>query len=534
MFKMKKLSASILILAMAGSGAALAQVDYSYAELETALQQGFDVNWTEADGTTLLMHAIYNQERDKARLLIQQGANVNASNRYGATALYLAAQQGLDDIGILLMSAGANTMTTTPDGETLLMTAAAAGSVRLVRALLADDPENMMLGLDPNQTEAWKGQTALMWAAARGHVEVMEALIEAGADVDLRSAYVKVPEVDPDKRQGGFVYPDIPPGRLSALHFAAREGQLAAVQALIDAGADLDLVDEKGSNALVLAALNGHFDVAGALLEAGADPNIKDEYGRSVLFVATDINTLDANPRPGPKILRTLRAPDIVALALEKGADPNIQLDTGLPSWLSQGAGHNGLLNKGATPFFRAAMSGDLAIMNLLLEAGADPNLATDIREGRPGGFFTPQGGTTPFMAAAGLGWREAISRGREADAVTTLDMLLNQYDAEINSSNQKGETALHGAAHRGSEAITRFLLEHGADVRALTNEGGSVLDIAQGNPDYTNRATPKPEVVALLESYMTAADYEAIEAGKARIEEEKAAQEAEEEASDE
>ncbi|MAM71876.1 MAG: hypothetical protein CMP91_12120 [Gammaproteobacteria bacterium] len=532
MFKMKRLSASILVLALAGSGPALAQVDYSLAELETALQQGMDVNWSEADGTTLLMHAIYNQESDKARLLIQQGADVNASNRYGATALYLAAQQGMDDIAIMLLAAGANTQVTTPDGETLLMTASAAGSARIVRALLADDMENMMLGLDPNQTEAWKGQTALMWAAARGHVEVMEALIEAGADPDMRSANVKLPERDDIRAQGGFVYPDIPPGRLSALHFAAREGQLEAVQTLIDAGADLDIVDEKGSNALVLAALNGHFDVAGALLEAGADPNIQDEYGRSVVFVATDINTLDANPRPGPRIVSTLKGPDIVAMALERGADPNLQLKDSLPSWLSQGAGHNRLLDEGATAFFRAAMSADLEIMNLLLEAGADPNLGPGVVESEMY-FGTRRGGTTPFMAAAGIGWRENISRGRESDAVTALDMLLSNYNVDINDTNQSGETALHGAAHRGSLAITEFLLDNGADITALTEDGGSILDIANGNPDFTNRAAPKPEVVALLESRMTPADYETIEAGKARIEAEKAAEEAEEESSE-
>lgn len=532
MFKMKSLKVSILAAALVSAAPALAQVDYSYAELESALQQGLDVNWTEADGTTLLMHAIYNQESDKARLLIQQGADVNASNRYGATALYLAAQQGLEDVAILLMSAGANTTTTTPDGETLLMTAAASGSPRLVRSLLADDMENMMIGLDPNQTEAWKGQTALMWAAARGHIEVMQALIEAGADVDMRSAYVKVIEVDEDKRQGGFVYPDIPPGRLSALHFAAREGQVEAVRTLIEAGADLDLVDERGSNALILAALNGHFDVAGLLLEAGADPNIQDEYGRSVLFVATDINTLDANPRPGPRIISTLKGTDIVAMALEHGADPNVKLADRLPAWMSQGAGHNPLLDEGATPFFRAAMSGDLPIMNLLLEAGADPTLGPEVVESEMY-FGTRRGGTTPFMAAAGLGWREDISRGREADAVAALQLLLDGYAIDINASNQSGETALHGSAHRGSVAVVEFLLNNGADVTAVTDEGGSVLDIANGNPDFTNRAAPKPEVVALIESRMTPADHAAIAARKAEIEAEKAAEEAEEESSD-
>ena len=35
---------------------------------------------------------------------------------------------------------------------------------------------------------------------------------------------------------------------------------------------------------------------------AGADPNVAGRFGRTVLFVATDINTLDANPRPPPRM----------------------------------------------------------------------------------------------------------------------------------------------------------------------------------------------------------------------------------------
>ncbi len=462
------------------------------------------------------MQSIYNQDAESVRLLVQAGADVNRANRYGVTPLYLAARQGMEDIAILLLAAGANPHVRAADGETLLMTAAKSGSARLVRALLANDPDSMMLAIDPNLSESWKGQTALMWAAAEGHVEVMQALIEAGADINMRSAYIKVAEVDPDKRQGGFVYPSIPPGRMAALHFAARDGQLESARLLVEAGADLNIVDEQGSNALVLATLNGHFDVAALLLEAGADPNIRDRYGRSVLFVATDMNTLDANPRPGPRVRTEVRSTDIVRLALAKGADPNIALESRLPSWLAQGAGHNPMLDRGATPFFRAAMSGDLEIMQILLEAGADPNITTAERDTRnaPAFFGPPSGNTHPFLVSAGLGWREGTSRGREEDAIAAMSMFLNDFGADINQVNQAGDSAVHGAVIRGSETIIRFLAEQGADFSLINVRGYSALDLAHGQPEY--RSDPVPHIISLLESLMTEDDHARIAERKA------------------
>ncbi len=513
-----------------------AQTSMSLQELRSALEAGMDVDSPKADGTTLLMEAIYYRETEKAALLIESGADVTASNRYGMSPMMLAARQGLADIGILLLAAGANPNETNAEGESLLMAAAKAGNAPLVRALLADNMDRMMVGVDPNLTESWKGQTALMWAASEGHVDVIQELINGGADINKLSSYQKFIEVDPDKRQGGFVYPRIPKGRLSALHFAARDGQLAAAQALIYAGADLDIVDEEGSTAAVLATLNGHYEIAQALLEAGADPDIQDKFGRTVLFVATDMHTLDANPRPGPKPYGEVDSLDIVALALEKGADPNLALKTGLPAWLAQGSGHNGLLNEGATPLLRAAMSGDMTIINMLLEAGADPYLTTAEREGRGFGG-TPNGLTNVVMAAAGMGWRPTISRGRDADAVSALELFLNEYDFDISATNQAGATALHGAVMRGSPEIVEYLAANGADFTVLLPSAGgddmygggtdlSALDLALGVIDL--RLEANPEVEAVLRRHMTEADHEAIATRKAELRAERAAKEAE------
>lgn len=464
-----------------------------------AIADGYDINTPEADGTTLLMRAIHERNNPLAQLLIESGADIHAVNRYGMTPLMLAARRGSGDIARLLLDGGANPNTLNLEGESALMSAARIGSVDVINALLEGSEYYLGRGADPDAKDGWKGQTALMWAAGLGHTDAVKALLAGGADINIKSTVINVAPVDPAYYQGGFVYTNIPKGRLTALLFAVREGHMETVKTLIDAGADINVVDNEGSNALVLATLNGHLDIAGLLLEAGADPNIADRWGRTVLFVATDLNTMDANPRPTPMPLDTLKPVDIVRLALAKGADPAPELSSGLPPWMVVGATHNPILNKGATPFFRAAMSGDLAIMDLLLDAGADPLKGTDEREGRGMGdnIIPSNGGTTPFMVAAGVSWRPGLSRGREVDAITTMDRLLNNYAVDINAANQSGDTPLHGAVTRGSRGIIQWLFDHGADLTLKNHRDMTPLDVALGNPEFG--IEPNPPIAELL-----------------------------------
>lgn len=468
------------------------------------LAKGDDPNAAEPDGTTVLMRAIHGGSPTIAQLLIDAGANVSAANRYGVTPLYLAAQAHDAVTARALLRAGADANTALPDGETILMTASKTGSVDIVRALLgqtddaalANATETTEVGAgyasatpraadnraDPNAKEGWYGQTALMWAAAEGHADVVAALIEAGANVNEHSDLFDAPEPHPDRLEGGFAYPQIPRGQLTALHFASRQGRLEAARTLIDAGADLNAVDEDGANALILATLNSHFDLAGILLDAGADPNVADIYGRTVLFVAVDLDTVDDSSETGSE--DELAPIDIVKLALAKGAKPDAPLSQGVPG-NGPGTDANSILNKGATPFLRAAMSGDLDVMNLLLAAGANPLVATARRAPTRLGNVEqlPNGGTTTLMAAAGVGWRESVSRGRESNAIKAIQLLLDR-GADINAANQSGDTALHGATLRGSPAIIQFLVDHGANLYARNAKGWTPLDIAMGQPE--------------------------------------------------
>jgi ankyrin repeat protein len=465
--------------------------------VEQFIALGANVNATELDGTSLLMRAIHGRFPEIAKLLINAGASVSAANRYGVSPLYLAAR-GTDAATIrALLAAGADANTALPEGETVLMTAAKAGDAEVVRMLLTGssgialgafaeptaasgtasgygaaaavtpEPENRA---DPNAKEGWYGQTALMWAAAEGHTNVVRLLLAAGANVDERSRLVDVPESSYERLDGDFAYPKTPKGGLTALHFAARAGAPDAVRALIEGGADLDTVDAEGTSAVLLATLNDRFDVTRVLLEAGADPNVADIYGRTVLLAATDAHTRDAAPRPASSPPLTSRATpvEVVVLALRNGADPNAAL-VDKPPGDSAEREQNLVLDKATTPLFRAAMSGDVEIMSLLLDAGANPLAPTE-------------GNTTPLMAAAGVGWHQSINRGREADAIEALELLLAR-GGDLNAANHAGDTPLHGATLRGSTAIIQFLVDHGARVDTKNDKGQTPLDIAMGVP---------------------------------------------------
>ena len=489
------------------------------------LAQGGDANAASPEGTTALMWAVDSRNPAMAGLLLEAGADVFHVNRYGMTALHLAARAGDAATTRLLLVAGADANGSLPEGETVLMAAAKTGNPDVVGLLLsggADVDGTVPQGevqaynaADPNAKESWHGQTALMWAAAGGHTEAMRRLIAAGAYLDETSSLIDAPEIEQDRRQGGFVYAKIPRGSMTALHLAAREGQMESVRALIDAGADLDAQDAEDSTALILATVNGYLDIAELLLESGADPNVADRFGRTVLFVATDMNTLDANPRPPPRMNGRMTPVDLVKLSLAKGAEVDAPLKDLLPQWCAQGCMHNPVLYEGATALLRAAMSGDLEIIRILLEAGADPDAVTAEQERNDNDIeydVMPPGRTTPLMAAAGVGWRDTISRGRDDDAIETLKIFL-ELGGDINEGNQAGDTPLHGAALRGSVPIIEFLVENGADVTATNWRGWTPLDIALGQPDQRipyNEAT----TIALRAHMPTEAEVSSVAGG--------------------
>jgi ankyrin repeat protein len=439
----------------------------------TAGAQARDVNAREADGTTALHWAARADDAAAVRTLLRAGARADVANRYGVTPLALAAANGNAAILDLLIAAGADPNAPSSQAEPVLMTATRSGSVAAVTCLLRH-------GADVNAREPWQGETALMWAAGGNHAAIAKLLILHGAELDEQSAVPDFP-----RRQAGLTV--LPRGRWTPLMYAARQGAVDAARTLAEAGANLDLTDPDGTTALVLAIINVHYDTAAVLIEAGADPNIADETGMAALYAAADMDTLPwMFGRPDPKLTDRLTGVDIVALLLEYGADPNARLKSVLMQ--RHHTGGDNALGEGATPFMRAAKSGDLPVMRLLLKHGADPK----VRQ---------RNGTTALMLAAGFGWRDGNAaiptrdRGSVKDAVEAIRICLDR-GVDVRAANDAGDTVLHAAATRGSDVIIQFLVDNGADVQARNRQGRTPLDAALAR----RGASAVPAAVAILQ----------------------------------
>jgi ankyrin repeat protein len=130
---------------------------------------------------------------------------------------------------------------------------------------------------------------------------------------------------------------------------------------------------------------------------------------------------------------------------------------------------------RGATPLWVAAYASNRGenteILRALLAAGADHHLTTD-------------DGTTPLMAAAGLGrctYRPREPRGTRSPAAEQAVQVLVEAGADLNAVNEADFTALHGATFRGLDEVIAYLVERGAAVDARDFRGRTAFRMAEG-----------------------------------------------------
>jgi ankyrin repeat protein len=245
-----------------------------------------------------------------------------------------------------------------------------------------------------------------------------------------------------------------------------------------------------------MAVLNNNLDVARVLLDRGANVNADDFWGRSPLWAAVEYRNLDMNNREqdSPKDNGVDRAPILafIRVLLQSGANVNARTREVPPSrrWLYSLGDVSWVDFTGQTPFLRAALSGDTSTMRLLLEHGADPNVATSA-------------GTTPLMAAAGVNWVVAQTYTESPEALVDAVTLCLELGADLNAANSMGLTALLGAANRGSNDIIELLVARGARLDIKDKEGRTPLRWAEGVFLAAVGAERKPKTIALLEELM-------------------------------
>jgi ankyrin repeat protein len=505
------------------------------AAVKALLKQGADVNAAQGDGMTALHWAASNGDAGLAQMLLSAGANIRATTRLGGiTALHMASQAGHAPVVAALLAAGADPNAATSTGASALMLAARSGNSDTVTRLVET-------GADINAREKGFGQTALMVAAGLDRADVVRQLLARGADWKAASTVADLkalssPMEDGSGRPGqpppaagrldvpgvtrGYRYNELigTQGGLTALHFAARQGSMAAARALVDGGVDVNIASPGDqASPLLVALINGHFDLAAFLLDKGASPNLLSDAGVSPLYAVLNVQwaPIAAYPQPRSHLQQSRNYLDVMKVLLDQGADPNARVRRKV--WYS---GYNfdqsGVDEAGATAFWRAAYAADVAAMKLLVSYGADPSLPTTKLFSRRGPEDPTAGadksglppiviggpGAAPLHAAAGPGYAMGFAGNSHHVApsgmLPAVKYLVEELGADVNAVDADGNTAVHHAASRGDNEMIKFLVANGADVKRFNRAGQTTIDVANGP---VQRTQPYPETIKLLES---------------------------------
>jgi ankyrin repeat protein len=442
---------SALLVLSARSGALGHGVDAAVRQARTdgPAAPGADVDHRDVDGSTPLQWAVYDGDIAEVRRLLEAGADASLGNRYGATPMSLAAVVADTKILKLLLDAGADVDSPNGDGQTALMTVARTGNVQAAKLLLEH-------GATIDAREQFGGQTALMWAAARRHPEMIDLLILHGAQIDARSTardyqrHVTAEGRPKSLDSGGF----------TPLLYAARENCIPCVTVLVANGADINLPDPDGVSPLNLAIMNANWDLAKQLIDAGADVDQWDVYGETPLFTAVGLHAKIDGGHASIDPPNLTKGIDVVRMLLDRGANPNMQL-------FFRPANVRGSTNtRGATPLIRAANAGDLAVVKLLLEHGADAKLYMADRQ-------------TPIHAvlagrAPEKGALELIKVLHDAGTDVNVVALVNHME-EV-----RGGSALHFAVRKRYKEVIKLLASYGIDMNLKDQDGLTALDYTQ------------------------------------------------------
>jgi ankyrin repeat protein len=339
------------------------------------------------------------------------------------------------------------------------------GDLKTVRALIKE-----AVDLNAQQPD---GMTALHWAVQRRDLPIIDALLAAGAKVDITN------------RVG-----------LKPFYLAAQNGDAAAIARLLAAGEDANAVlTAEGETVLMLTAQTGNPEAVKLLLDRGADPNVQQFRGQTALMWAAAEGHAD-----------------VVALLLARGADPSLSstastkqerrppggmtallfaarqghLDTAR-ALLDGGADVNQAGADNTSPLLIAVVNGHYDVAELLVERGANPNIAD-------------ANGRTPLYAAIDLRnvqWSQApapelpqaehlamITKLLDAGAdpsIKMTGMVGHRGSFDMRWSDLKGGTSFSRAAWNGDVEVMRLLLARGADPNVVTEKGETALLLLAG-----------------------------------------------------
>jgi len=390
------------------------------------LKHGGDVNRANRRGETPLFLAVSLASVDVVAELLDAGAAANVQDAAGDTALHRAAARGDTAIASLLLSRGAAVNIANHAGNAPLFSAASAAMVTTLCAA----------GAAPDSAPP-AGKTALMSAAASGLLEVVEALLAHGADPSAATALGE-----------------------TALHFAAlarpSKENAGIIDALLDAGAQVDEETNEGVTPLMAAAMAAYPETIQALIARGASVNARTATGRTPLILGSNgRNEWTRDFTFNSRMQETIRA---LAAA---GADPNLADRDGFTALHAATVGFDAgpvrtLLELGAharvgsgtgvTPIANAAAQLHSAMVHDLIEAGADVTAADE-------------DGNTPLLLAL---------KSRSGDKAGVCRQLL-AAGADVTRANHAGESPLSLSEREDVPVELRQMISAGKATRAGT-----------------------------------------------------------------
>jgi ankyrin repeat protein len=269
-------------------------------------------------GSTPLLFAARQGDIETARVLVEAGADPNDTNAAGTSALVVAAHSGHGPLGIFLLEQGADP-NATDAGYAALHAAVLRSQVELVDALLAHGADvNAILehgtpgrrfSADYSLRYQLIGANAFWLAARYGEVDILRLVASQGANPlampesgrsSLQAAMGITRGTETRRNRVG-----IPPTDTTAQERLTAE--LARIA--LDLGVDVNAVDTRGDTALHYAVRRGFESVIELLAEAGADLNIANDRDETPLSLADSAQSIPGSYERGthPTIATLLR-----------------------------------------------------------------------------------------------------------------------------------------------------------------------------------------------------------------------------------
>lgn len=441
----------------------------SLAMVQCLLDKGANVNKTNAYSWTPLHIAASQGQYAIAKLLIDKGAKVNTvCNK--RTALSLAVKSENQDLVELLLDSGAKVNIPTCH---VLHEAVEKGNLEIVKLLINRGAKiNSRDGLPFRQTP-------LHLAIKKGNISLVKLLLSKGADVNLKTFIPPLTAIQLSTKHPKIVQLLKSYGATVdfAMFNAASSGDFRTIKEYIDEGGNVNVTNKQGTTLLHCAASKAHNDIVQLLIENGANVNAKNIQEVTPLLYAAQHSTVSKNQSTAALLIVHGAIVDIQSAALLKNVDA-------VRSYLEQGGNPNAKIKGRTTLLQMAVMSGELEMVQLLLDKGVKiiPRksfnlLVTALQRGHIEIFqlLVKHGANvnSGFFVSKIVGFsllNIAIASGK-----IELVRLLIDNGAKINRAGWliNSMTPLHSAAQLGYIDIAELLLDNGANVNAKTRFSG-------------------------------------------------------------